>query len=119
MQEHCQWHGAATIQGLLYDLGTYPGLIESRQTVHQVKGELFAMKNAQHVLSVLDEYEECSAHFPVPHEYQRVQRTVRLNNRETTIAWVYLFNHSCVSLPLIKSGDYLQYLQAVRTAQTR
>ena len=47
--------GPATVPGLLYDLGRYPGLVPGDGLVH---GELFAGADAA-VLAALDQYEGC------------------------------------------------------------
>ena len=65
------------------------------------------MHDRKPVLAWLDEYEECSDSFPLPHEYSRKQLSIELVGGGSVFAWVYLYNHDVSKLQLIISGDYL------------
>ena len=45
------------------------------------------------MLAQLDDYEECSAAFPEPHEYQRRPVNVMINNAKHITAWAYIYNY--------------------------
>ena len=108
---HCRYFSEAYMQGRLYEVNRYPGAVASAQPEERVVGELYQIINANTVLAKLDQYEECAAEFPHPHEYIRKPLQVSLPQGGTVCAWVYLFNHDTTQLQQIKSGDYLKYLQ--------
>ena len=61
------------------------------------------------LLSLLDDYEECSPDFPVPHEYLRKPVQVHLSTGGSVSAWCYVYQHSIRDQQLIKSGDYIAF----------
>jgi gamma-glutamylcyclotransferase (GGCT)/AIG2-like uncharacterized protein YtfP len=71
-----------------------------------VAGELFAMPDPVAVLARLDEYEECAAHFPVPHEYRRGLVTV-MTDKGPVEAWTYIYARDVAGLARIAGGDFL------------
>jgi gamma-glutamylcyclotransferase (GGCT)/AIG2-like uncharacterized protein YtfP len=65
------------------------------------------MQDPKPVLPRLDEYEEGSDNFSLPHEYSRKPLSIELVGGEPVVAWVYLYNHDISKLQLIISGNYL------------
>lgn len=102
--------GKAKVQGLLYDLGNYPGLVKSTNKEDCVFGEIFQFENDQ-VLQVLDEYEGIGPLFPIPNEYRREKIEASLSDRNTLTCWSYILNHAILKEPLITSGDYSAYIK--------
>lgn len=96
--------GPATIGGALYRVADYPGLVAG--PTGGVQGDLFVLADPAAVLAVLDDYEECAAHHPQPHEYRRVAMTVQAANGPV-MAWVYLYMRDTTGLPPIEDGDFL------------
>ncbi|MCX4188248.1 gamma-glutamylcyclotransferase family protein [Methylophaga sp. OBS4] len=96
----------AYMLGRLYEIRGYPGVVESEQQHEKVKGELYQLHRADWLLAKLDNYEECSAAFPQPHEYLRKQVEVFVSNTCSTQAWAYIYNHSTKHRKRIHSGDY-------------
>lgn len=96
-----------TVKGALYDLGNYPGLVETQ--TGEVKGELYGTTNPEKVFEVLDEYEGLHDEQP---EYKRKQMAVQLPDGITVKSWIYVY-----SQPLqpghnkIKEGDYIAYIR--------
>lgn len=99
------------MQGKLYEINDYPGAVESENQEDKVYGELYRVINSNFVFSQLDEYEECTDKYPLPHEYIRKNLPIYLSNDVIVYAWVYIFNHNISNLTHIKSGDYLNYLK--------
>ncbi|MGY6554247.1 MAG: gamma-glutamylcyclotransferase family protein [Wenzhouxiangella sp.] len=99
--------GAAWIQGRLYRIARYPGLVLSDHPAERVVGELYALREPETVLAELDRYEECSPGFPEPTEYVRCQRPVTLQDGKRCSAWVYLYNRSVTERARIVTGDFL------------
>jgi len=102
--------GEAVVEGILYDLGQYPGIIPQTGCNKWVKGHVFELSDAAKMLPVLDKYEGSGATFTQPTEYVRKQIQV-LVNKQSVSCWVYQYNYSTDDLKVIASGDYLAYLE--------
>lgn len=106
---HSQYVGEGVISGKLYEIAGYPGVIESNNPADKVTGELYRIDEAEPLLSLLDDYEECSPDFPAPHEYLRKPVQVHLSTGGSVSAWCYVYHHSIRDRQLIKSGDYIAF----------
>jgi gamma-glutamylcyclotransferase (GGCT)/AIG2-like uncharacterized protein YtfP len=92
--------GAAVTQGILYNLGSYPGMVLG---VGNVYGELWRLHHPEHALRWLDAYEginglECD-------EYVRVQRMVQINHKQYP-AWMYLYQGERQDAHVLPSGNW-------------
>ncbi len=105
---HCKLVSRAWILGKLYQIHHYPGVVESKHAYERVYGELYQLSNLNHVLAQLDDYEECSAAFPTPHEYQRKRVTVYLSENKSQQAWAYIYAYPVSEQNRIVSGDFLE-----------
>ncbi len=92
--------------GKLFLIGEYPGAIVSSNPNDIVYGEVYLLTNANRLLSILDEYEECEAHSPQPTEYIRSLQLIHLNNNASVKAWIYLYNYNTDCLLPINSGKF-------------
>jgi gamma-glutamylcyclotransferase (GGCT)/AIG2-like uncharacterized protein YtfP len=106
MANHCEYFSEGVMQGTLYEVCGYPGAIESSDANDKVSGELYEMLDRKLVLALLDEYEECSESFSMPHEYSRKPISIELIGGGSVVAWVYLYNHDVSNLRQIISGVY-------------
>ena len=113
LAQNCEYLSDACMQGKLYEVRGYPGVIESANENDKVIGEVYKVNknDSERVLSVLDTYEGCTAAFPAPHEYIRQKLPVSLAAGGTVSAWVYLFNHDVTNLQQLESGDYLTFIK--------
>lgn len=93
---HC---GAATVRGLLYDLGGYPGLVPGEGLV---RGDLLEITSPEQ-FAALDAYEECSGPRPL---YRREVMPVVRADGEQVLAWVYLSARPLAAARPIPEGDY-------------
>ncbi len=82
--------GEATIQGRLYSLGRYPGLVESGDPADVVHGEVYTLNSPAATLAWLDAYEGISGH-AADNEYERCARVVHLASGTGVTTWVYLY----------------------------
>ena len=100
--------GEAEVQGRLYDLGAYPGMVVTRDG-SRVRGEVYEIQSDRwsEAIEQLDKYEGCSEADPAPHEYRRELVQTELENGQRADAWAYLLNRPTKGLPEISSGDYL------------
>lgn len=109
--EGAQLVDSARVQGRLYQLESYPGIVLTRDPSTWVYGELYAFDNIDRTLRRVDEYEGCSPWDPQPHRFRRVETRVVLRSGRWERSWVYEFIGSTKDLELIESGDYVQYLR--------
>ncbi len=99
--------GPGTIEGRLYNLGRYPGLVEATGADSVVHGELYALNTPAVTLKWLDAYEGIVPGKPEESPYERVVRSVRLDSGQTVDAWVYLYRGNVKLLPEVKDGRWL------------
>ncbi len=93
------------ITAQLYQIKNYPGAVLSDNETDKVYGELYRLTNAS-LLAQLDDYEECSAAFPEPHEYQRQQVDVFIDKAKPVKAWAYIYKHAVDPGKQIKTGRF-------------
>jgi gamma-glutamylcyclotransferase (GGCT)/AIG2-like uncharacterized protein YtfP len=98
--------GEATIEGRLYSLGCYPGLVEAVEGQYTVHGEVYALSSPAMSLHWLDVYEGIVPGNPLS-PYVRVERAVRLASGKSCTAWVYLYRRSVRSRPEVLSGVWI------------
>ena len=108
---YAEFYAEASMQGKLFEIKGYPGVILSDNPQDKVHGELYRIIRRGKLLCLLDEYEECSNRFPRPHEYIRRQIPVTHSDGQLTPAWVYLYNLPVKRLKQIQSGDYVNFIK--------
>ena len=96
--------GPAELQGRLYDLGRYPGAVESADATSVVHGEAVTLLDPAATWRWLDDYEGIAPGDPDP-EYARRLCPVRLSDSAAT-AWVYLYRWPTHRGRLIASGRW-------------
>lgn len=92
--------GAGRVQGSLFQLGQFSGLVLSRDADRWVVGEVHRLHNPETYWPVLDEYEGS--------EYPRCVVEVRLDDGRHLSAWVYYYQGDVSNCRRIESGDYLR-----------
>lgn len=91
--------GNATVNGLLFDLGAYPGL-RSNKSDPKVVGEVYEVDD-----ELLDELDR----FEVSSNYLRKETVAQLGE-QTKVCWVYEPDPEYYSLSkLITNGDWVEY----------
>ena len=90
---HAELIGPGHVQGALYGISWYPGLILEGQS--RVYGELFRLDNPEEILPELDAYEGA--------EFERVILNVSASG-ETTPAWAYVYRLSVAGKRRVESG---------------
>lgn len=104
--------GEAKVRGKLFDMGTYPAGIPSKDNTF-ITGELYVAKGKEEfywAISQLDDYEGANAEPDEMQLYRRELTEVYLNNT-ITHAWIYWYNGDISGRLLIASGDLISYLQ--------
>ena len=100
--------GEATVNGSLYDLGEYPGLLLN-EADSSIVGEVYGVDDE--TLKQLDEF-EASSH------YLRRQAEVSLGAHRSK-CWTYEPNQEFYSLhTLITSGDWIEYASTKEAGTT-
>lgn len=92
--------GRERINGRLYHLGEYPGIILGDNGI--VHGELFAIEDPA-LWPELDAYELYDPERPRASEYRRVQVDLLDSGRR---AWIYEYNRPVKDRPVIASGTW-------------
>jgi gamma-glutamylcyclotransferase (GGCT)/AIG2-like uncharacterized protein YtfP len=98
--------GEATIEGRLYRISWYPGLVAGHHPDERAHGEVYALEAPARTLAWLDEYEGVVAGDPDAGEYERVERPVRLATGQEITAWVYLYRKDAGRLSRVASGRW-------------
>lgn len=99
--------GPALIKGRLFNLGRYPALVEREADAGTVHGETYALTTPATSLRWLDAYEGIVPGREARCDYERVQRSVRLEAGGELTAWVYLYRASLRRARAIDSGRWL------------
>lgn len=99
--------GAARVQGRLYDLGTYPGLVWGEG---EVSGEVYRVDAAH--LERLDLIEEMIPNDPRSSLYWREQVEVLTGACAGQVVWTYRYNRAVDEHALIAHGDYRRHVLA-------
>ena len=107
LQRESRSLGAATLRGArLYNLGRYPGLVESGAESDVVHGEVLLLANPARSFSWLDAYEGVIHGKPDASDYARFERTVRLTRGAELTAWVYVFLKDVAHRRAIANGRW-------------
>jgi len=103
------WIGAAALEGQLFDLGRYPGVVEHTDVAAKstVAGDVLSLREPEMTWPWLDRYEGIDPVRPESSEYERVVRPVKLMSGELVDAWVYLLARYPEHGRLIAPGDWL------------
>jgi gamma-glutamylcyclotransferase (GGCT)/AIG2-like uncharacterized protein YtfP len=92
----------ATVAGVLYDLGDYPGMLAGDGVVH---GELLRIRDDER-LAAIDAYEECGGPDAL-FRREAVQATCADGRRAS--AWAYFYNAPPGPASAIPHGDFAQH----------
>lgn len=106
--------GPASVPGLLFDLGDYPGFVHvdpraasaAQETLAVVVGDLVEVTADQ--LAVLDAYEECGGPSPL-YRRERIEAT-RSQDGGPLDCWIYVYAQNTSHADPIPSGDYARHL---------
>lgn len=104
LAERAVWEGRAFVQGRLYQVDWYPGLVPGKGLV---SGDIYRIPQA--LLTELDTFESIR-HQP-DDEYRRELADVESFDGKTVRAWIYWYVLPVMHLQEVASGDWLQYLQ--------
>jgi gamma-glutamylcyclotransferase (GGCT)/AIG2-like uncharacterized protein YtfP len=99
--------GRGRINGMLYDLGEYPGAkCSAPDSGEYIKGELYELGDPELAAKVLDRYEEFLPDRPRSSLFVRMTAPVTLEGGRSENAWVYVYNRPVDGTKLVPSGDF-------------
>lgn len=82
------------VRGQLYDLGEYPGAVESGNDRHRIHGEVYWLPRSVLALRVLDKFEGFDPLRPHFNLFERKLTRVTLAGGAETKAWIYWLQSS-------------------------
>lgn len=98
-----QWLGNGFVQGILFDLGRYPGALPDHRPAAKVYGEVYRLPSPGRALKVLDAFEGCDLMNP---QFLRAEARVMLADGRKLKVWIYWVHNLGVRGRRIVSGDY-------------
>ncbi len=107
LQSQSRYLGAGSIEGKLYRLGWFPGVVETADPRDRVFGEVFRLVNPDRGFAWIDDYEGCGPRHPEPLPYQRVIAPVTMDSGDKVPAWVYVYKGAVSRARLIPDGRFL------------
>lgn len=108
LNSNAEFYNDGYFHGKLFDLGDYPGAVESNAPEDKVFGSIFQVRNPDAVFVALDEYEETGDKFSSPNEFIRTKIEVFGSNREMILSFVYLYNWPVEHFKRIVSEKYIR-----------
>jgi gamma-glutamylcyclotransferase (GGCT)/AIG2-like uncharacterized protein YtfP len=98
--------GDGFIFGRLYDLGEYPGAVLEAERHDKVFGKIFEVPRDPSLLKRLDGYEGFDPYRPGQSLFIRRRTTISRLDQPPLTGWVYEYNGSVNSQPVVKDGRY-------------
>lgn len=94
------------VQGVLYDLGEYPGAVPRASDASRVRGEVYRLRNGVKAFKVLDRFEGYKAENPAQSLFERKEVTVTLAGGKQVLAWIYWLGKLSGTKRRVLSGNY-------------
>lgn len=106
--------GEGLVNGVLYDLGRYPGAVPNHSSKSKIAGAVLCLPEDASILPELDAYEGFDPLAPEQSEFVRERQTVVLATGRTLECWFYRYNRKPGATRIIASGSWRK--NAARTA---
>ena len=107
LQREARLLGEASIEGKLFSLGKYPGLVEAAGSGARVHGEVYALNAPAASLAWLDAYEGIVPAAGDRNDYERVEGRARLASGEEIPVWVYVYRKPVAASSLVPGGRWM------------
>lgn len=111
LEKYGKYVSEGIIQGRLYEIDNYPGLILSSNSSDKVYGEIFLLEDFIAAIHKLDEYEDYFQDDLENSLYVRQVEQIKIKEGETKKAWVFIFNKEVDEKKRIISGNYMNINQ--------
>jgi gamma-glutamylcyclotransferase (GGCT)/AIG2-like uncharacterized protein YtfP len=92
--------GRGRVAGVLFKIGSYPGMTPAEREGDSVIGEVFRLADPEKLWPELDAYEG--------NEYERRDVPVHMDDGELVNAWVYYYRGDTSVKSRIVSGDWIE-----------
>jgi gamma-glutamylcyclotransferase (GGCT)/AIG2-like uncharacterized protein YtfP len=94
--------GPGTVRGVLYDLGSYPGIVEGEGSVRGV-----VVRVPAGAWPALDRYEGC----PGCDDglFRRIRTTATLDSGQSLECWIYVYARDVHGRTAVASGDWRRH----------
>ncbi len=102
--------GEGEAQGVLYDLGAYPGALFDPASAQRVVGEVYALQASDPLLRAIDAYEGCAEGEATNSGFRRIPLKVTLPGGRQLEAWSYGLAARPPRARPIPSGDWIAHL---------
>ncbi len=100
------------VEGSLYDLGRYPGLVLEPGSGRVVQGEILALASDPDALAALDRYEGYDPSHPGASIFVRTRQRVQLGDGGERVCWLYRYDGPTGRASRVESGDWRRHLAA-------
>jgi gamma-glutamylcyclotransferase (GGCT)/AIG2-like uncharacterized protein YtfP len=98
--------GEGFADGVLYDLGGYPGAALDPASEQRITGLVLQLPEDSNVLREIDAYEEFDPAAPNTSQFIRILHPVVLAKGGTLPCWVYVYNRNPGSARILPGGIY-------------
>lgn len=99
--------GAASVPGLLFDVGPYPAAVLTRTGCETLYGEVWRLpRRRARLFAALDRYEGCGRGCEEPSPYVRIRTKVTLHTGVAITAWAYVWNRSVDGMKRFDGGRW-------------
>ena len=106
LKSNSVFYADGELNARMYDIGEYPGAVQSIKKGEIVYGCILEMNDTSAVLPIVDEYEGYGPGQIQPYEFVRELVEIRTDAGDIC-CWTYLYNLSIRGLPQITSGKYI------------
>ena len=107
LRDNSEFFSSGQIEGILYDIGEYPGAILSAGGDDFIYGIILQIDEPSEVLALIDMYEGFGEDQPQPNEFIRVL-TEAETDRGRVNCWIYLYNLPVYGLMPIETWRYIK-----------
>lgn len=98
--------GEGFANGVLYNLGGYPGAVLDSSTDQTITGLVLQLPEDANALGDLDAYEEFDPAAPNSSQFIRILHPVVLTKGGTLQCWIYVYNRDPGSARILTDGVY-------------
>lgn len=107
LRRSCRIGEPARVEGLLLDLGAYPGALPLRGG--WIHGRLIELRNPDRCLRAFDRYEGFRAEDPASSLYLRERVEARRESGPPVECWIYWLRRRPARATVIDGGDWVAY----------
>ncbi len=96
----------ATVPGLLYDLGEYPGAILDPSSKQTISGMVLQLPDDPRILAQIDQYEGFDPSSSDTSLFVRILESVVLESGRKLECWIYVYNRDPGAASVLENGRF-------------